>query len=57
MQTCLIFQVPLVPEGQKGTKDPRDHLVSLARRERRGKRVLRGYEDPGESRVSQGHQV
>ena len=54
---CLIFQVPLVPEGLKGTKDLRDQLVSLARRERKGTRVLLGYEEPEENRVSQDHQV
>lgn len=54
---CLIFQVPLVLEGQEGTKDLRDQLVSLARRERKVKRVLQGYEDPEESKVSQDYKV
>lgn len=52
-----MFQVPLAPEGQEGTKDLRDHLVSLAKREKKEKRVLQGYEDPEESRVFQDHQV
>lgn len=38
----LIFQVPLVQEDQEGTKDPKEHLVGLARRERKGKRVFQG---------------
>ncbi|TNN65846.1 hypothetical protein EYF80_023998 [Liparis tanakae] len=53
----LIFQVLLVQEDQEGTKDLRDHLVSLARREGLGKRVVQGIKDPKECRVHQDHQV
>lgn len=52
-----MLKVLLVPEGQEETKDLRDNLVSLAKRERKGKGVLQGYRDPKESRVFLDHQV
>ena len=52
-----MFQVPQVPEGQEGTKDIRGHLVSLAKKERKGKRVVQGYKDPKERKVYQDYRV
>lgn len=57
LENVLLFQVPLVPEGQEGTKDLRDYLVSQARRERKETRELLGSEDLEESRVVQDHRA
>lgn len=52
-----MFQVPLVPEDQEGTKDLRDCLASQAKRERKETRAHLEYEDQEESRVVQDRQA
>lgn len=52
-----MFQGLLDPEVQKGTRDLRDHLVNLAKREKKEKRVFQDYEVQEESKVIQDLQV
>lgn len=49
-------QVPLVPEARGETEDPREELVSLDRKGKRGTRVGQGCRGPEERRAPLDHQ-